>query len=395
MIKDYLSFAFTSVRHRALRSWLTILGIVIGVAAIMALIMISVGLKGAIAEQFEAFGPDRIMISPKGFTGPGTSAEGLTKDDVDTIKGLGAFKYVTPMITKQAEVEYKGEKAFTWVTGFPGEDFEKAFGDIDIEVIEGRMYKDGEKFVTVIGYLVAEDLFDEGVRVKTKIKIKDQSFRVVGIFEEIGNSQDDNQFMIPLEAARDVFDEPDSVDYIMAQAKPGADIPDLQKRIERALERTRDDENFQVLTAAQILDQINQVLGVIQVVLIGIAAISLLVGGIGIMNSMYTSVLERTRDIGVMKAVGAKRHDIMLIFLIESGLVGLIGGLIGVALGIGLALGVEYGAAAAGFAFLKVSVTPLLILFGLAFAVGIGMISGTLPAIRASKMNPVDALRYE
>ncbi|MAF36234.1 hypothetical protein CL622_03905 [archaeon] len=395
MIHDYFNFAILSVRHRALRSWLTIIGIVIGVAAIMALIMVSVGLKTAIKEQFDLFGSERILISAQGFQGPGTLAAGLTKKDVETVKSIGSFKYVAPALFRQAEVRFKNEVKFTSVSGFPAKDFEEAFGDIGVDLTEGRMFRKGEKGVAVIGFRVATEMFDEDPRIKSRIKINGESFKVIGIFEEIGNSQDDNAINVPMEDARVIFKEPNAVDGIMAQAKPGADIPFLQKRVERALERARDDENFQVLTAAQILDQINTTLAVVQVVLIGIAAISLLVGGIGIMNSMYTSVVERTRDIGIMKAIGATKNDIIGIFLMESGLVGLFGGIIGVALGTGLAFLVGFIADQAGFSLLKITINWGLILFGLGFAVVIGMISGTLPAVRASRLKPVDALRYE
>ena len=164
---------------------------------------------------------------------------------------------------------------------------------------------------------------------------------------------------------------------------------------ENKLERKRDDENFQVLSASQIAEQINSVLGIIQVVLIGIAAISLVVGGIGIMNSMYTSVLERTKEIGIMKSIGARNSDILMLFLLESGFIGLIGGVFGVLLGSGIGILVGKAAASAGYGILKIKISFGLIMFGLAFAIIIGMISGALPARQASKLKPVDALRYE
>ena len=219
-------------------------------------------------------------------------------------------------------------------------------------------------------------------------------FKIVGIFKEIGNQQDDNQINIPLESARKVFDEPIRVDTIIAQVKSTNDISILQKKIEKELERKRDDTNFQVLTASQILEQINQVLGVIQIFLVGIAAISLIVGAIGIMNSMYTSVLERTKDIGIMKAIGARNSDILKIFLIESGLIGLVGGIIGSILGTAMALIIGIFSKNSGF-LITIKIEPLVLLFGLLFAFFVGVISGILPAIQASKLKPVDALRYE
>ena len=168
----------------------------------------------------------------------------------------------------------------------------------------------------------------------------------------------------------------------------------VKEEIEKELERKRDDTNFQVVTATQILEQINEVLGIIQFVLIGIAAISLVVGGIGIMNSMYTSVLERTKDIGIMKAIGAKNLDIFEIFLIESGLIGLVGGLFGTALGSFVAVIIGEFSKNAGF-LLKITIEPLVLAFGLVFSFLAGIISGVLPAMQAARLKPADALRYE
>ena len=160
------------------------------------------------------------------------------------------------------------------------------------------------------------------------------------------------------------------------------------------MKRKRDDTNFQVVTATQILEQINQVLGVMQFVLVGIAAISLVVGAIGIMNSMYTSVLERTKDIGIMKAIGARNSDILKIFLIESGLIGLVGGIFGILLGSAMALIIGQLSKNAGFSLI-IKIEPLVLIFGLLFAFVVGIISGILPAYQASRLKPVDALRYE
>ncbi len=395
MIDDYFKFAVSNIFHRKLRSLLTILGIIIGVAAIIALMSVSQGLKESIEEQFSTFGANRLFIAPRGFQGPGSASKGLTEKDVDTLKRISDFKYVSPQLFSSGEVEYGNEVRFTNVIGLPAEDYGKAFSDVGFEVGEGRVIRAGEKKVAIIGARVADEMFDKNLRVRSKIKINKDDYTIVGVFKEIGNQQDDNQVYIPIEGFRETFEEDEKVDAIIAQAKPGSDINSLKERSERALERARDDENFQVVTPAQIAEQINNVLGVIQIVLIGIAAISLVVGGIGIMNSMYTSVLERTKEIGIMKSIGAHNNDILSIFLIESGLLGLVGGLIGVGIGVGLGEVVELFAANAGFAMLKVPIKLWIILFGLGFAFLVGVASGTLPAMRASKLNPVDALRYE
>ena len=394
MLADYFLMAVNNIRHRKLRSWLTVIGIIIGVAAIISLVTVSRSLESTIESQFEQFGANRIIISPKGFQGPGTVSEGLTTKDVRTIERISGFKYVVPAIFISTEVRYKKEVGFTLINGIPSENFEEFFLDSNSQLKEGRFIEPGDRFEAVVGSRVVEDMFDNPLKLGSKIEIRGREFEIVGILEEIGNSQDDNQINIPLETAREIFNKPDDVDGIIAQVKSPDDIPLLQERIERELERDRHDTNFQVVTATQILEQIGEVLGVIQFVLVGIAAISLIVGGIGIMNSMYTSVLERTKEIGIMKAIGAKNSDIFQIFLIESGLIGLVGGLFGTLLGTGIALVIGQLSKNSGF-LLIVKIEALVLIFGLLFAFFVGVISGVLPAVQASKLRPADALRYE
>jgi len=201
-----------------------------------------------------------------------------------------------------------------------------------------------------------------------------------------------------LDTARDIFGMEDDVSSIFVTVKEGFDVVDVKDRIEKELRKHRGlkegDEDFSVATAEQMVGMFKDLLLVIQFVLIGIAAISLIVGGIGIMTTMYTSVIERTHEIGVMKAIGAKNSDIGLIFLIESGLLGVAGGIIGIILGLLLSFIVEFGAQTAGVDVMKAYISIELIAGALAFSFFVGAASGVLPAMRASKMNPVDALRH-
>lgn len=394
MLADYFLIAVNSIRHRKLRSWLTLIGIIIGVAAIISLMTVSRSLESTIESQFEQFGANRIIISPKGFQGPGTSSEGLTTKDLETIEKIPGFKYVVPGIFLSTEIKYKKEVGFTLVSGIPAENFEEFFVDSGAKLQEGRFIKQGDKYEAVVGSKVVEDMFKDKLRLGSKIKIKGKEFKIVGVLKEIGNSRDDSQINIPLETAREIFNKPEDVDAIIAQVKSANDIPLLQEKIKRELERRRNDTNFQVVTATQILEQISQVLGIIQFVLVGIAAISLVVGAIGIMNSMYTSVMERTKDIGIMKAIGARNSDILNIFLVESGLIGFVGGIFGVFLGSVMAVIIGQFSKGAGFT-LVIRIEPFVLIFGLLFAFIVGIISGILPAYQASKLKPVDALRYE
>lgn len=391
---DYFLLAVNSIRHRKLRSWLTVIGIIIGVAAIISLITMSRSLEGTIQEQFETFGANRIFVSGKGFQGPGTQSLGLTIEDVETIEKISGLDYVAPGIFRSAEVNYKDETGFTLIGGLPAEQYEKFYAAGGLETVEGRFIQDDEKYVAVIGSRVAEKMFSKEIGVGSKIEINKINFKVVGVLEEIGNTQDDNQINVPLEAAREIFNEPEKVDMIIVQVKSGIDIPAMQGKIEKELERKRGDTSFEVVTATQILEQINQVLGVMQIVLVGIAAISLLVGAIGIMNSMYTSVLERTKEIGIMKSIGARNSEVLQIFLMEAGMIGLVGGIFGTLLGTTIAYGVGSVSKSAGF-LLIIKIEIGVLLLGLVFAFVVGVVSGILPAYQASKLKPVDALRYE
>jgi putative ABC transport system permease protein len=398
MFRDYINFSIKNIKNRKLRSWLTIIGIIIGVAAIISLITISQGMQNAIEEQFNMLGTNRLFITPKGFAGPGSASTGLTDDDVKTLESMSEFEYVTPGLYRTAQIEFHDEIKFLIVQSAPAKDFELFNKDIGIDVVDGRMFRSSDKGSksAVIGYRVAyADVFDDFIGVRNNIKINNQDFKVIGIMEEIGNSQDDNAINIDLDTYREIFNEPEKVDAITATVKKGINIENVKEKAEKKLERARGDENFQVLTSANILEQINAVLSIIQVVLVGIAAISLLVGSVGIMNSMYTSVLERTKEIGIMKSIGARNSDILNLFIIESAIIGFIGGIFGVMLGAGIAYLTGFIAKQAGFALLKIVLDYKIVISGLIFAVGLGILSGILPARQASKLKPVDALRYE
>lgn len=391
MINDYFLLAFNSIRHRQLRSWLTIIGIIIGVAAIVALISLSLGLQATIEEQFEAFGVDRLLIAAQGFQGPGTQSEGITDDDVSVLERMSEFKTISYGSARPGEVEFKKEVKFPSVFGGKNG---KELLESTTDLADGRYIDNGDDNDALIGSRIADGLFEDKVRIRNKINIAGKEFRVVGILEPIGNQQDDNTIYITLDAYREIFGETNQVDFISTQVKSGVDVLSLQEEVKREFERQRGDKNIEVVTPTQILEQIGTILGVVQAVLVGIAAISLVVGGIGITNSMYTTVLERTREIGIMKSIGATNFDVLSIFLIESGLMGLVGGFFGVILGTLISLGIGKFSTDAGFKLL-VKINPELMIFGLLFAFFVGMISGSLPARQAAKLKPVDALRHE
>jgi len=403
MIKDYVKFSFRTFRVRGVRTFLTMLGIFIGIAAIVSLISLGQGLEKAITEQFEMLGTNKIIVSPAGtfFGFGGEASSDLTEDDRDVITDVKGVKNAGGMLYKFAKVEFGNEIKYTFVIGLPQDKSRKIIEDISgFEIEKGRDLKEGDKYkVTVGDYLAQGDFFDKKVRIREKVEIEGQEFEVIGQVGRIGNPADDSQVYIPLETARELFNEPTKLDFIMLEGTQGVDMSNLAEDIEKDLRKHREvekgEEDFNVQTFEELMDTYSVIITIVQAVLIGIASISLLVGGVGIMNTMYTSALERTNEIGVMKAIGARNNDILAIFLIESGILGMVGGLIGILIGVGIGKLVEFGAAQQGLDILKASFPWYLILGALAFSFLVGAISGIAPARQASKMKPVEALRYE
>jgi len=403
-MKDYFSLAFNNLKRRKLRSWLTMIGIFIGIAAVVALISLGQGLQGYLTETFEMMGSNKLIVTPGRGMGFGMGgADKLTSKDLDAIKKTKGVDIVTEMIYGSSLIKFKGEAKPTFVIGLPTDETANIFKEMQgFEPEQGRDLKEGDKDKVVIGFLVAKDegFFDNGVNLRDKLIIQGKDFRVVGVMEQIGNPADDSQVYIPLETAKEIFDKEDEIDMVYVQIKTGFEPDEVAENIEKKLRRVRNEkegeETFSVQTFEQLLETFSNIFAVVQGVLVGIAAISLLVGGIGIMNTMYTSVLERTKEIGTMKAIGAKNSDILWIFLFESGLLGLVGGAIGILIGVGLAKGTEYLATTAlGTPFLQASFPLYLIVGALAFSFLIGTASGILPAMQAAKLKPADALRYE
>lgn len=403
MISDYFTLAFRNLRKRRLRSWLTILGIIISIATIFMLISISLGLQGAVEEQFRLLGTDKFFIQPRGqIAGPGTeSASALTLNDINTIEKVSGVKDLSYFVAHNVEVVFSSQKRFTLSIGFPF-DKAKVFEEIEAyKAEEGRILEDGDFGKVMIGsHYKHNNFFKEPVRAGDSLEINGKKFKVKGILEPIGNPSDDRMIYMSIEDFKELFPEKKDIDQIIVQIDEGEDINEIIKRVNKRLLSTRDvderNRDFIILSPEELLASFGAILNIITAFLFGIAAISLLVGGIGIANTMFTSVLERTREIGTMKAVGAQNKDILLIFLIESGLLGLIGGIFGVILGIAVSKTIEYIAITQlATTLLKAAVPGYLIIGCLLFAFLAGSISGIWPAWRASKLKAVDALRYE
>jgi putative ABC transport system permease protein len=403
-MKSYLLLAFNNLKRRKLRAWLTILGIFIGIAAVVSLISLGQGLQAFINEQFEQVGGDKILVQSRIFGPPGSVTEEellLTKDDLEVVLDVSGVEDAEGALTRTGLAINGKEQEIIFINGL-NERYLEIFGDIDaLEIVEGRQLRDNDRSKIVVGYNhIFGNLWDKNTRIGSDIEIKGKEFEIVGVLKKQGNPGDDNSVWMEKEIFKELFDTGDDEGIIVAKVKAGFNPEKVAEDIEKELRDERNEkeggETFLVLSFSQLLETFTDIFAVIQAVFVGIAAISLVVGGIGIMNTMYTSVFERTKEIGTMKAVGAKNSDIFKIFLFESGFLGLVGGIIGILIGIGIGKSVEYIATIQlGSPFIRAVFGLPLMVGALAFSFLVGAISGVLPAMQAAKLKPADALRYE
>ncbi|ODS38861.1 MAG: hypothetical protein A7316_06905 [Candidatus Altiarchaeales archaeon WOR_SM1_86-2] len=408
MVTDYIRISLNNIRQRKLRSFLTVIGIVIGIMAVVALISIGQGLQDSVIEEFEKIGYDKIIVQGGVVTygPPGSSPEKLTQKDLDVVEDVRGVDGATAGSFKFTQFKYKNRESVTMVGAYPDEDFADMFDELQSYQIEyGSSPDKNERGKVCIGSRLAsgEIWGEEGPEMNLRSKLtvvgeggNEKEFTVACIVKETGSPSDDSIVYMFITDFRELFNEPpDEFGAIYVKVKEGFDVDAVADEIAEELEDARGNDDFQVSTMEQVINTFEQVFGIMNMVLIGIAAISLVVGGIGIMNTVYTSVLERTREIGVMKAIGAKNSDILVIFLFEAGTLGLIGGAIGCFIGIMLGKIVEVVAHQSGYSFFQTLVSPELIAGSLLFSIVVGMISGILPSRQASRLKPVDALRYE
>ncbi len=401
-----LKVAWKAILTNKSRSILTMLGVIIGVGSVILLVSIGNGLQVYIEDTFEDLGSNAIYVYPTevfGENGFGQQDERSfvaakqfsTKHLQDLQRYRRQIKEVLPESVRGTTVRYRDTQKDITVTGTT-----QVYENVrNTKTIKGRFFSDSEtragQRVAVLGYKITQDLFGNSDPVGRTIRLKGVNFEVIGVAEEkgggaFGGPPFDNYIFIPLEAFFRLFDSTD-INSFTVQVRNKEEIPEVIELLTEYLEETdnRDAKEYDVIDQREILDTINQVLGVLTIGLGGIAAISLLVGGIGIMNIMLVSVTERTREIGLRKAIGATPNQILLQFLIESSLLSLVGGAIGVGL-----------ASLASFLMVSLADFPsaitwqsILLAFGV--SVSVGVIFGVAPARKASKLSPIEALRSE
>ncbi|MBN2112374.1 ABC transporter permease [Candidatus Woesearchaeota archaeon] len=405
MIKEILRYSISNLWQRRRRSLLTILSILIGITAIFALSSFGLGLQHLMEEIAKTMGTDKIMMMPKDYmTALDKSNVRFTEEDLDFLRKINGVEEATGMIMCSSKVKFKDYKEkYPYVMGMstePKEErlAEEMFAGYGIE--KGRALKKGDVLKATLGYnyLVPDRIFKKPVSLGDKIEINNVKVEVVGFYEEIGNPSDDMNVYISLEGYKEIFEEEDYF-FILLRAAPDQDATALADKIKERFRKYKGQkegqEEFFAQTYVQMMESYDAALNVLIGILVLIALVSVVVAAVNIMNTMYTSILERTREIGIMKSVGARNRFILLVFITESGVLGLIGGLIG--LGVGYLIAKTGGliAIASGVSMLQPYFPYWLVIGCIFFAFFVGAIAGLLPAYQASQLKPVDALRYE
>jgi putative ABC transport system permease protein len=397
-VSDILLISGKSIWERKTRFVLNLIGVLIGCMAITGLISLTQGLNGLVGDQLESFGPRTIMIFP-GELGIQSviGSRSFNWRDLQTVQRIANLEILTPLcFGEMAKIEKQNQVQYVFLMGQEAEYFDIMSG---WTVIEGRTLLRGDTGVVVLGYDIAlpSDSNIAGYRIGERIdfqvmvegEIKSKKFRVVGIMEEFGglagqSSDEDQTVYMPMKDYQQFLETEGEYQYFVSCVADINDLPKVEIDIKEAF-----NNDVTVMTSESSAELFDTILGAVEGLLGGVAAISLVVAGVGIINTMTISVLERTKEIGILKALGGKSLDVLAIFLCEAVLTGFIGGSLGS--GLGLLIGNVMG----GYMDMPVSSDPVLVMGVIVFAIATTVLSGIYPAWRASGLHPVDALRQE
>ena len=323
MIQEYLALSYKNAKTRKLRSLLTMIGIFAGIAAVVSLIALSNGMQTAISDIFVGLGTDKIIVraSGGGFGPPGTGiAVYLTEDDEKIINKIDGVKQSFARLIRTVKVSNGEQERFVYGVTVPdeSENIKLVVEANDYQIKTGQFLDSKSDLEVVLGNNLAKTLFEEEILKGDKITIQDKKFKVIGILKKSGSPQKDDSLVIPEGYMREILNIKDDVDVIIAKVLSSEDVPIVSEKIKKELRRHRNleegKEDFTISTPGQLLDSLTNILMIIQGILVSIAAISLLVGGIGIMNTMYTSVIERTKEIGILSQLGLLKIRYYLYF---------------------------------------------------------------------------------
>jgi len=408
--------AIRSLFANKLRSSLTMLGLIIGVGAVIAIMAGGRGMENYVTSTLEDLGTDVLFVQPANPDAPGAAAmapqyaiQTLTLDDVEAIADIRSVRGVAPTNENFVELTFGDESVSSVIEGTTPE-FQDA---ANYEMASGQFISErnvvSRDNVVVLGSKTAKDLFGDKNPIGQKVKMKERRFTVIGVLAYKGGAMFgfsmDEIVIVPITTYQTrLFTQrtptgEDAVQSIGVLVSGTEAMDDVKADIETTLRKRHridedEDDDFTIVSMEQMIGVFSDITGIVSIFLAAIASIGLLVASIGIMNIMLVSVTERTREIGIRKAVGAKRRDILLQFLLEAAALSLVGGGVGIALGWALSLAISFIATAAGFP-LQASLSPLHVILAVSVSVVIGLASGMYPAARAARLNPIDALHYQ
>jgi len=396
-LSDLYFLVTKNILEKKKRTFLTISGIIIGIFTFTFFIFVSQGLSNAVFEQFSGLGVNVLLVQSAngGGAGPQSIDSYLTQKDLNKIKQVTrGYNYISPQLFHTDQYEFARQKEKFTTIAFPAEYLTQVYDDLNLEVEFGRPMRSGDKGTIMIGAKVAKEGFKKELKIGSSIKVDEKNFRIIGIIKERGDLFLDNSIHMPYRDLETLSENFNQYSAIRVSLLESTDADLIEEKILKKLNPNNKQKHVTITSPKQAMEQFNQILGVLNLIISFVSSIALFVGGINVMNTMYSNIIERTNEISVMKALGATESDIRNIFLVESSFLGLIGAIFGFLLSFILAKILGIILVNMGYnvpIYFKLSFFLIIILI----TSFITMLFGTYPALKAAKINPADNLRDE